>query len=68
MDAHEYICFSLKFEYFMYFLVDWSFVQFFSDSGPVPNFRVDQFGDWFSSDNIGLHQKKNPQVNPHIIT
>jgi hypothetical protein len=34
MDAHEYICFFSKFEYFMYFLVD----QFFMTQGGLLRF------------------------------
>ena len=44
-DAHEYVCFSLKFECFVFL------VRFFSGSGPVStaSLSVHQFG----SDNIG---------------
>ena len=35
MYAHEYICFFTKYEYFMYFLVNRFFTQFFVGSSPI---------------------------------
>jgi hypothetical protein len=50
MDAHKYIRFNSKIEYFMYFLVH----RFFFGFGLVQIFGVNRFDDCLSFDNIGF--------------
>ena len=58
MDAHEYICFPLKFEYFMCFWLTcflvWFFYRFQSGSDQFPIWGVYWFDDRSGSDNIAL--------------
>jgi hypothetical protein len=51
MDAHEYICFFSKFEYFMYFLVSQFCGPVFSGSSQVQVFGVDRFDGQYGSNN-----------------
>jgi len=57
MDAHEYMWFSLKFEYFVSFWLTGFLLQFFyqflSSSNRFPIMRVYLFNDRHGSNNIG---------------
>jgi len=44
MDAHEYVFFFSKFEYFVYFLVTSFLIRFLAGSGSVSGFLVDRSG------------------------